>query len=245
MTTDIVKRDEVEVTIVDRSPAGMMQAAMANGSSMENIEKMMELQERWEANEARKAYFAAVAEFKKVPVKILKNKNVSFESKNTQSTTSYSHATLGNVAELIGVELSKHDLSTSWKTAQDQAGVTVTCTLTHSMGHCESTSLTAPPDNSGKKNNIQAIGSTVSYLQRYTLLAITGQATHDQDDDGIASEAQCIDGKQVSQIVDMLNSKNVIHGPFFEFLGVKCVEDIPLSRFKEVVRILDQTEVQA
>jgi len=37
---------------------------------------------------------------------------------------------------------------------------------------------------SGNKNPIQAIASTVSYLERYTLLAITGLTTKDMDDDG-------------------------------------------------------------
>ena len=36
----------------------------------------------------------------------------------------------------------------------------------------------------GSKNAIQAIGSTVSYLCRYTLLCVTGLATSDPDDDG-------------------------------------------------------------
>ena len=44
--------------------------------------------------------------------------------------------------------------------------------------------MAAGPDGSGGKNAIQAIGSTVSYLERYTLLAATGLATEDQDDDG-------------------------------------------------------------
>ena len=42
----------------------------------------------------------------------------------------------------------------------------------------------APLDTSGGKNNIQAMGSAVSYLERYTLLAITGLSTKEMDDDG-------------------------------------------------------------
>jgi hypothetical protein len=42
--------------------------------------------------------------------------------------------------------------------------------------------MSAPPDNSGSKNPIQAIGSTQSYLQRYTALALLGIATKDMPD---------------------------------------------------------------
>jgi hypothetical protein len=52
------------------------------------------------------------------------------------------------------------------------------------MGHSERTPLEASPDASGGKNGIQAVGSTVTYLQRYTLLSATGMAVQDQDDDG-------------------------------------------------------------
>ena len=45
-------------------------------------------------------------------------------------------------------------------------------------------SLSAPPDSSGSKNSIQAIASTLTYLQRYTLLSITGLAASEADDDG-------------------------------------------------------------
>ena len=59
------------------------------------------------------------------------------------------------------------------------------------MGHSEETTLKAPPDTSGSKNSIQAIGSTVTYLERYTLLAATGMAAAGMDNDGrFADEEQ-------------------------------------------------------
>ena len=227
---EIVKAEPNELVQADNSPASMMQMALSNGADLASIEKMMELQERWERNEAKKAYVAAMAEFKKTPLKILKDKKVSFNQ------TNYSHASLGNVTDSIGTELSRHGISASWETKQDQGNITVICTLTHSMGHSESTSLTAPPDSSGKKNNIQAIGSTVAYLQRYTILAITGVATHDQiDDDGRASEVVYITDKQAGQIFDTMNSKNVNAPHFLDYLKVGSVEEIPANRFNAVM----------
>jgi hypothetical protein len=46
--------------------------------------------------------------------------------------------------------------------------------------------MQAGKDESGKKNAIQQVASTNTYLQRYTFLAITGLATKGQDDDGAA-----------------------------------------------------------
>jgi hypothetical protein len=58
----------------------------------------------------------------------------------------------------------------------------VTCHVSHEKGHRESTSLTGPEDVSGGKNPIQTIGSTVTYLQRYTMVSALGLSTADQDD---------------------------------------------------------------
>lgn len=161
------------------TPAALVQMAVQNGASMEQLEKLLALQERWEAGEARKAFTAAMAAFKKNPPTISKDKDVEYTG------TKYSHATLGNVTRQIVAALANHEISHSWSTVQLDGGqVAVTCTLTHSMGHSESVTLQSAKDDSGKKNNIQALGSAITYLQRYTLLAITGLATEDQDDDG-------------------------------------------------------------
>jgi len=162
-------------------PADMISLAISKGADLDKLEKLLTLQERWEANEAKKAYNMAMSEFKANPPKINKDKDVSFTT--TKGKTSYSHASLANVTDKISQELSKHGLSASWMTKQE-GNVAVTCKITHSKGHSEETTLSAPSDVSGSKNPIQAIGSTVTYLERYTLLALTGLATYDMDDDG-------------------------------------------------------------
>jgi hypothetical protein len=167
---------------VTNSPASMMLAAIDKGADLDKLEKLMQLQERWEINEARKAYHKAMSQFKANPPKIGKDKHVKFNT--SKGTTEYYHASLANVTDTIGSELSKYGLSAAWKTVQTEGKISVTCTITHELGHSESTSLTAAPDESGSKNPIQAIGSTAAYLERYTLLALTGLATHDMDDDG-------------------------------------------------------------
>ena len=176
------------IVAVDQSPLAAAERLLTAGADLDKIEKMLELQERFERNEAKKSYTQAMANFKANPPTIYKDKKVGFDHKKGSGVTNYSHATLGNVTEKINSALAEHGLSAAWKTDQGQSGITVTCTITHKLGYSESTSLTAGADNTGKKNSIQAIGSTVTYLQRYTILALTGLATHDQDDDGAASE---------------------------------------------------------
>lgn len=166
------------------TPADIVLYAMQKGADITQIEKFMDLQMKWEADQARKAFVSDMAEFKKNPPRITKDKQVAFNG------TSYMHATLGNVTGAIVEGLARHGFSHRWDTDQQQGGqIVVTCILTHKQGHSERTTLSASRDDSGKKNSIQQMASTVTYLQRYTLLSATGVATNDQeDDDGRAAE---------------------------------------------------------
>jgi len=165
------------------SPLTMLNAAIQQNVDLEKLTQLTALYERWEANEAKKAFISALNAFKVEPPSLVKNKRVHFDT--SRGATDYTHATLDNVSINIGKALSKHGLSHRWDVEQMQGGVIrVTCVLTHERGHSERVPLEGVPDTSGSKNSIQAVGSTVTYLQRYTLLAATGMAVQDQDDDG-------------------------------------------------------------
>ena len=55
-TTDVVEKQTAPVT-----PMEMLDRAVSNGASVETLERLMNLQERWEANQARKAFDDAMA----------------------------------------------------------------------------------------------------------------------------------------------------------------------------------------
>lgn len=168
-------------------PGDLLVHAMNNGASMEQLEKLLDLKMRHEANEARKMYVADMAEFKKNPPTILKDKAVGYTNKDG-TFTGYKHATLGNVTNAIVEGLAAHGFSHNWVVRQVSGMIEVDCTITHRMGHSEKVTMQATKDDSGKKNAIQQVASAVTYLQRYTLLLATGLATHDQtDDDGAES----------------------------------------------------------
>lgn len=177
------------------TPMAMVSQAVASGASLEMVSKLIDLQERVEKGQARKAFDIAVSEAKgKIPP-IIKGKDVGFESQRTGSTTSYSHETLGMIATIVDPILNQYGLSYRYRASQGDGGrISVTCVLSHRDGYSEETTLTAGADDSGKKNSIQAIGSTTTYLQRYTLKLALGLATQDRDDDGQGSEDLPISG---------------------------------------------------
>ena len=167
------------------SPMGMMLSAIQQGATLEQVEKMMDLQERWEKKEAKKSYDAAFANFKAEAVQIIKGKLITDGPLKGKS-----HAELCDVVDAVTPALSKHGLSSSWKITKDEpAWMEVTCYLRHVGGHEESVSMGGPPDAGGAKNAIQARASTKTYLERYTLKGITGLSERNDDDDGSGRNA--------------------------------------------------------
>ncbi len=185
----VLVRDVVQTAEPQMNPMQMIAQAVSQGADVDKLSKLMDLQQRWAAEEARKAFISALNAFKANPPEILKNKSVSHNG-----IFKYKHASLDNASGAIGKALSEHKISHRWDTEQREGGVIrVTCVLTHELGHSERTPLEATPDASGGKNSIQAVGSTVSYLMRYTLLAATGMAVADGSDD---------DGRQGKKMAD-------------------------------------------
>ena len=220
------------------TPMQMLQIAVEQGADLDKLQKLMDLQERWEANEARKAYVAAINAFKVKPPTVKKNRHVRF------GETEYDHATLDKVCEAIGPALSEHGLSHRWETTQTEAGlIRVTCVLTHELGHSERVSLQAGADQSGKKNSIQAIGSTVSYLQRYTLLAATGLASAEMDNDGDTGGA--ITAEQKAELVALQQETKADTAKFLTYLGVASLDTLPVKHFMRAKQALEAKKGRA
>lgn len=162
---------------VDASPMNMLAVAVQKGMDPDTIKSLMDLRDRYEAGEAKKAYVDAMAAFKANAPTVTKDRaNAQYGSRYTS---------IGNLVNTINAALSEHGLSASWSIDQEK-GIKVTCTLTHRLGHSESTSMTGPLDTSGAKNPLQQVKSTVTYLKIATFEAIVGVASSDGnlDDDG-------------------------------------------------------------
>lgn len=167
------------------------------------VQQMLELKRWYEDNEARKAFTADMAEFKKNPPLILKNKHVGYALK-TGGRQDYDHATHDEVTLKIIAGMAPHGFSHRWIPTQPDGMVCVTVVITHRLGHSESLSLTAPPDTSGNKSPVQAILSTKTLLERHTLIAATGLTAADMPDADDRKDET--DDERPALPVDVINS---------------------------------------
>ena len=101
-----------------------------------------------------------------------------------QGNTAYNFCPLNVMEAKLRDPLTECGLSYRFENLSREGAFGVRCVVTHAAGHSEGTEMYAPADNSGNKNVIQGIGSTSTYLMRYTLIASFALTTADEDNDG-------------------------------------------------------------
>ena len=199
-----------QTQLTSTTPSDLLRFAMESGTAdLDRLEKLYELQQRWEADQAKKAWHVAVAAFKSNPPEITKDKE------NKQYGSHYT--SLANLVNTGNAALAPHGLNARWDIHQN-GQIEVTCILSHVLGHSEQVMMQGPADKSGSKNELQQIKSTVTYLRGATFEAVTGIASSelnaDDDANGSATDSAVvaqwlkdIDACDTLQKLDALGAK--------------------------------------
>ena len=243
MTEIATKKDQKSITIkTDRpaTPLDIVNHAMQSGReiSLDQIEKLYELQERHEKNEARKAFNVAMNRFKSNQIVI----------KKTAKGHNNMFAPLDEIVTAVTPILSENGLSLTWDIEDLEKGVRVSAVISHEQGHSQRISLTSMPDKSGGKSDIHALGSIITYLQRYTACPALGIAASG-DDDGQKASDKVITEKQHSEIVDMMNAKNIVEADFLVWLNsqkgtsISDMAELPSQMYGFVVSTIKSVSV--
>lgn len=217
----------------------ILQAAMTDPSaSLERMNQAFDFYQRIEAARARKAFDSAIAAAKADFGKIVKKHSVS----RGKDGGGFKHEDLADIAEAVDPALAANGLSYRFRaTSNPTEPIKVTCVVTHKDGHFEETSLSAGADASGGKNGIQAIGSTLSYLQRYSLRLALGIAAGREDDGKAASvqPGEFISEQQADGIRSELDELGADIQKFCEALGVEAIAKIPTSKIEAAKVIIN------
>jgi hypothetical protein len=112
-----------------------------------------------------------------------------FEFKDVAISDTYKSSLIPAILQAIGKfnnddRVKKDWLESTLEKILSGREVEVTCIVTHRDGHSERTTMTGPEDYSGFKTLIQSRGSSMSYLERYTLIGAFGLTSVDTDNDG-------------------------------------------------------------
>lgn len=234
---ELVVNDDVihPIAIQENQYMGLIQLAIEKGADIDKLEKLMDLQDRYESKNARKAFFIALSKFQSELPIIQKRGNVSFNQ------TNFDFARIEDIAKAIKPFLVTNGLSYRFEMSSDNGFFKVICIVNHIEGHEERSEMEALADSSGKKNGIQQIASTQSYLKRYTMTAALGIVVGGEDDDAQGYESDdSISDEQAEELFPLLCDEN---GMYTEVGKKICkafkfnnINEIKTSKFDQILK---------
>lgn len=230
MSTDLVEHKAT-------TPMDLLAVAVENNLDPDRLGKLMDLQERWERNQAEKAYAVAMHAAQQAMPKVHKG------SKNSQTGSTY--AALEDVQSVARPVYSAHGFSMNYGEGDcpvEKFKRTV-CDVRHVGGHCVRYHLDLPIDGVGAKGNaignmnpVQACISTTSYGQRRLCCMIWNITLSDEDDDGQAGAT--ITEEQIATLNEWIESTNADVPRFLSWLGVEKLSQISAQQFPNALRQL-------
>lgn len=212
------------------TPMDMLNRAVEHNAPMEVLERLMALQERWDARQARKDFDEAIANAKAQIEPVVRN---------ATGHNSKRYADFAAIARAVDPVISKFGLSYRFRTTQGER-ISVTCVLSHKSGHSEETTLAGPADATGNKNAIQAIGSTLTYLQRYSLVQALGLAAANDDDGKGAGDGGTVTDEQAAEINRLAIEVKADIGKFLAYMKAESIPDIPAKQFDAAIAALEK-----
>ena len=228
---ELIERASLDASPPAAAPQHQLTAiehAMRNGATPEQMVAAMQLQvqmdnhrlemmrekrrmdEEDRARNAKASFLRDLAAFRGENIVIPKSRYV-----DRGRAGSFMQAEYGTAATMLSPALSKHGFSfrhdmkfgsKRWMTdgvESDAPWVYVTCYLEHREGHSDRLDLDGPPGDMSANTPVQNMQVTASYLKRQSLLAITGTATADEDDENkLKGKARVASTQQEPQAED-------------------------------------------
>ncbi len=216
------------------APLNMYQvfAEMARDSSIDvtRIGALMELQFKAEERQAERDFNAALART------ITKMPRITKDGKNT-GPAGWRYTTIDQLDKVIRPIYSEEGFSLSFLSEPSDAGIVRVAILRHVGGHHQESRIQLNADKGPGRNDIQAMGSAISYADRYLTRGLFNIVSAGEDDDGQKTSALTKD--QRIAIDDLLHELGPdVETQFLKFLGVKALSDIQRANYTPAINYL-------
>ena len=198
-------------------------------AGVEKLDRMMAMYERQKAKEAELGFNAAKGRILKklAGIKFVKNRPAIYEiekGKPQKGTyEAFKYAPLEEIDKHLRPLLLEEEMDLSYSDEPlASGGILIRGRLKHlPSGHYEDSFMPAPLDTTGGKSQVQAVGSTNSFLRRYVLCNIFNIVVVGDDDDG---NGGTIDEAQTAKILDLI--KKAKAGPkYLKYMRAQSIEE--------------------
>jgi len=207
-------------------------------ADLSKLEKMLDMQERIMNRNAEMAFNAAMAQMQGELPQITERGEIKHGNKVISTFAKFE-----DINEEIKPILQRHGFAVSFKTDTGNGNVRVTCFLTHSEGHRESTDIVLPSDTGGAKNAVQAVASSVSYGRRYTMAALLNISTGDDDDGVSAVQAPKLSDEQIANLDALIEETGADRQRFISWIGggmCSSLSEVPATEYRKGVAMLEK-----
>jgi hypothetical protein len=212
-------------TVQATNPLAILAAAVERGADPDQLEKLLALQERYERNEAAKAFADALTTFQSKCPTIRKNRTATITG--SRSSYSYNFASYDDVMRQITGLLTECGLALSFSTENQDKGIRVTLKIRHGT-HVEPHTLDVPVP-AMSVNDTQRYGAALSYAKRYALCAALNIVVSDEDDDA-QSAVEPISDEQARELEAFIDEHDIDQAAFLNWIDVGTIADIPAHR---------------
>lgn len=220
-------------------PMTAIEKLIDRGITPEQLEKFLDVQKQWMAQQAKTAFDSAMTECQAEMPKVLKDA----ENPHTRSR----FARLETVLAICSPVITKHGFSLSFGTTDCTLPnhARIICDIRHKAGHTERFQADIPLDGIGSQGNksamnaCQATGSTYSYGRRYLMLLAFNLHVTGEDNDGAGAGA-AITEAQVKQLQNLLADTNSDTDKFLEWAKVGTLAEMPTKMFASAVALIEK-----
>lgn len=224
-------------TAPQASAVALIREAIASGQSPEYLRELLAVRREWEADESRKAYNHAIAEFQR-RAPIIEKLDKAYDK---------TYARMDRIWRTIRPLLTELGLSVTWQVCELRENLCrVEGQLRHRDGHGEKLVQDVPvPELIKGQNKAQQFGSASTYARRYALCAALGIVTGD-DDDGHGAGANLVTFDQAGELAELIDACRGVNDfnekAFWGWVGVqsKSTADIQASRYDEIKAMLQK-----
>lgn len=212
--------------------AAIERAALNPEIDPQKMQQLLDVQERILNKQAESAFTQALAALQaELPV-ITRTGEIKVRGQ-VQST----YAKYEDIDKALRPLLVKHGFSLSFNAEYGEQQVTIKGKLAHTDGHFQTAEICLPFDTSGNKNNVQSVGSTLSYGKRYVVGMLINLVTQGEDDDG--QMADTIDEEEIANLQALIDEVGANKQKFLDYFKVSCLENIPAKDYQKAVKMLE------
>jgi len=203
---------------------------------VEVIERLLNMRRMEEDRAAIRAFNSALSLAKGEIGPILKKHDVDFQT--NKGRTKYKYEEFADIAREIDPVFARYGLSYRFSVVQEGAKVEVSCILSHADGYSEKTEpLIAVVDpGATNMNPLQALGSALTYLQRYQLRAALGLAAGKDDD--ARSLTPKISAEQADELAKLLEETGRSRAMILRLYGAEAIEDLTVDQYTRTKDVL-------